>query len=788
MLKEGVIVPVDKETDWCSPLVPVLKPNGKVRPCVDYKKLNKAIKRPRFIIPTPDSIYTQLRGSCFFTSLDAISGYWQMPLDAASSELTTFITESGRYRFTRLPFGISLASEIYQREMVKILHGLPGVEVYQDDIVVHGATMEEHDDRLKLTLQRITDSGIKLNRQKCKFRQTSITFLGHIVDEDGIRAHPDKVKAIIDMKPPTNVTELKGFMGMVNFMSKYVPSMSTMMSPLSMLLRKDTTWIWDTPQQRAFDDVKRAIASSGTLAFYDPQRPTAVSTDASSFGTGGILLQEHDGVYHPVAYVSRTMTEAEKCYAQLEKELLAIVWTCERLSRYLVDMDTFRIITDHKPLVPIINDKDLDVAPVRCTRLLIRLMRFTGVAEHAPGTSMVIADLLSRKPLDNTTSDTEEDVRYYALSVIASLPATRPKIMQIREATAQDLVLSKPMEYNISGWPAANEVPLDLREMYRFRHNFTVIEDMLFYMNRLVFPEKLRNEMLIRLHSGHMGVTKTQLRAKQTMWWPGINQQIEKTVGTCEHCQIHHDVQHAEPLMTCALPERPWQRISADLLTHKTQCYMAVSDEYSRWLEIVKMNTMTSSAVITEFKKLFACWGFPDVLTCDNGTQFVSSEFRKFAADCDFIIETSSPRYPQSNGGSENAVKQAKKILDQKDPNNALMEYRATSTTVTGYSPCELLQQRRMKTRVPMTAKQLLPKLPDQAELRDKHSQSKRDQAKYHDQRKEVRNLTPLRPGDSVRLRTPDEKTWSKPATIVGDSGPRSYLVDTGDGVLRRNR
>ena len=174
MLKEDVIVPVDKKTDWCSLLVPILKPNGTVCPCVDYKKLNKAIKRPRFIIQTPDSIYTHLRGSRFFTSLDAISGYWQMPLDATSSELTTFITESGRYRFTRLPFGISLASEIYQREMVKILHGLPGVEVYQDDIVVHGATMEEHDDHLKLTLQLITDSGIKLNRQKCKFRQTSI--------------------------------------------------------------------------------------------------------------------------------------------------------------------------------------------------------------------------------------------------------------------------------------------------------------------------------------------------------------------------------------------------------------------------------------------------------------------------------------------------------------------------------------------------------------------------------------------------------------------------------------
>ena len=220
MLKEGVIVPVDKETDWCLPLVPALKANGKVRPCVDYKKLNKTIKRPRFKVPTPDSVYTQPKGSRLFTTLDDISGYWQMPLDAASFELMTF-TESGRYSFTRLPFRISLASEIYQCE---ILHGLPGMEVYQDDIVVHGATMEEHD-CLKLTLQLITDSGIKLNRQKCKFCQTSITFLGHIVDEDGIRAHPNKVKAIFDMKPPTNITELKGFMSMVNFVkicAKYV--------------------------------------------------------------------------------------------------------------------------------------------------------------------------------------------------------------------------------------------------------------------------------------------------------------------------------------------------------------------------------------------------------------------------------------------------------------------------------------------------------------------------------------------------------------------------------------
>ena len=199
MLKEGVIVPVEKETDWCSPLVPVLKPNGTVRPCVDFKKLNKAIKRPRFILLTPDEIYSKMCGSKIFTTLDATSGYWQLPLDDESSELTTFITQSGRYRFTRLPFGISLASEVYQREMNKILHSLPGCEVYQDDVVVHGGTMEEHDARLEAVLKRINESGIKLNKDKCKFRQGSIIFLGHVIDENGIRACPNKVKAVTDM-------------------------------------------------------------------------------------------------------------------------------------------------------------------------------------------------------------------------------------------------------------------------------------------------------------------------------------------------------------------------------------------------------------------------------------------------------------------------------------------------------------------------------------------------------------------------------------------------------------
>jgi len=788
MLDMGVIVSVDKETDWCAPLVPVLKPNGSVRLCVDYKKLNKAIKRQRFILPTPDGIYHKLKGSKIYSTLDAVSGYWQMPLDEETSELTTFITESGRYKFTRLPFGISLASEIYQREMEKFLKDLKGVEIYQDDVVVHGATMEEHDQRLELAMKRIEESGIKLNSGKCKFRQSSIVFLGHIVDESGVRPHPDKIKAINDMQPPTDKTELKGFMGMVNYLSKYVPHLSTLMSPLSALLKKDMSWAWDTPQQNAFEAVKKAMTSTGTLAYYDPELPTVVSSDASSYGIGGTIMQEQDGVLKPVAYVSRTMTAAEKRYAQIEKELLAVVWTCEKFSKYLVGMDFFRIITDHKPLVPIINDKDLDVAPVRCTRLLMRLMRYTGKAEHAPGASMVISDLLSRKPLQDQVSDTEEDVRYYALSAVISLPATTSKLAEIRQKTTTDTILSRAVKYTLQGWPAVQEVPPDIREMHAVRNNLTVIEGMLFYQHRVVIPAELRPDMLTRLHSSHMGISKTTMRAQQTMWWPGITAAIKKTVEECQHCQVHRNAQQSEPLIPREMPSRPWQTINIDLLTHKRLSYIAVSDEYSRWLEVIKIKTTTSSVVINELKRLFACWGYPDTLTCDNGPQFVSAEFKRFAASCDVIIKTSSPRYPQSNGGAENAVKQAKKILDQADPHNALMEYRATPTTITGYSPCELLQGRKMRTNLPMMPDQLRPQTPDISNLKGKHHEAKMRQKKNYDEHRGARSLSVLHPGDTVRAKTEDEETWGGPAKVIRKVGTRSYLIDTGNGKYVRNR
>ena len=440
MENEGVIIKQTEPTEWCSPIVPVLKPNGQVRLCVDLKKLNMAIERERYVIPTLQDIFHNMNGSAVFTSLDAASGYWQMPLDENSSKLTTFITPFGRYRFTRVPFGISIVSEIYQREMSRILRGLDGIEVYQDDIIIHGKDARQHDERLRKTLDVINMNGIKLNQKKCKYRQSSITFLGHRIDANGIFAHEDKIKAIVDMTAPTNVPELRSFMGMVNFMARFIPSLSTIMEPLSRLLKSDQEWTWDAQQEDAFAAVKNAMTKSTALAFYDHNRPTKLSSDASSYGLGAVILQEIDGEFRPVEYASRTLTNAERHYAQIEKELLGVVWACERFSRYLVGLDKFIIETDHKPLIPIINVKDLDGTPIRCQRLLIRLMRYNGVAQFSPGKTLVLADLLSRKPLEfDNDKDLENDVQFYVNAITSGIPASKEKIQIIQEGVRKRL-------------------------------------------------------------------------------------------------------------------------------------------------------------------------------------------------------------------------------------------------------------------------------------------------------------------------------------------------------------
>lgn len=222
MERIGVITKVNQPTEWCSGMVVVPKANSKVRICVDLTRLNESVKRERHPLPAVDQTLAQLSGAKVFTKLDANSGFWQIPLSPESALLTTFITPFGRYHFRRLPFGISSAPEHFQRRMSEALSGLSGTVCLMDDILVHGTTREEHDERLRLVLQRLSSLGMTLNSEKCTFAQSSVEFLGHVINSEGIKPDPNKVSAIVRFATPANVSDVRRFLGMVNQLSKFL--------------------------------------------------------------------------------------------------------------------------------------------------------------------------------------------------------------------------------------------------------------------------------------------------------------------------------------------------------------------------------------------------------------------------------------------------------------------------------------------------------------------------------------------------------------------------------------
>lgn len=257
--KEGIIEKVEKPMDWCAPMVPVLKKNGNVRICVDLKKLNEAMKREHFMLPNHDDISPRLAGSTLFSKLDASSGFYQIPLHPDSCELTTFITLMGCYCSRRVPFGITSAPEIFQRKMTDLLCGIEGVEVIIDDILIHGKTRKEHDRRLDTVLHRIHDSGLKLNREKCEFRKIEIEYFGHNISSEGIQPSSSQVDANRQIETPTNLTALRRFIGMVNYLGRFIPDLASVISPMTDLQKSGNAWLWDQAQANAFSRVKELL-------------------------------------------------------------------------------------------------------------------------------------------------------------------------------------------------------------------------------------------------------------------------------------------------------------------------------------------------------------------------------------------------------------------------------------------------------------------------------------------------------------------------------------------------
>ena len=781
----GVISPIKEPTDWCAGMVPVKKKNGQVRICVDLTRLNQSVKRELHPLPAVEQVLAQLTGAKVFSKLDANSGFWQIPLDPKSAKLTTFITPFGRYYFNRLPFGITSAPEHFHRRISEILSGTDGTVSMLDDVLVFGKNQKEHDEHLTEALKRIEKAGLTLNKEKCRFSKERITFLGQIIDSSGILPDPNKVSAIKNVGIPKNISDVRRFLGMTNQLNKFIPNLADETKVLRDLLCKKNSWMWERPQQEAFDKIKRLLSSPPVLALYDPNANTIVSADASSYGLGAVLLQEQEnGDIKPISYVSRSMSPTEERYAQIEKEALAFTWACERFSDFLIGLK-FTIQTDHKPLIPLFSTKRLEELPIRVQRFRMRMMRFDFSIAYIPGKKLVIADALSRAPLwkpDEHDELFQEETKAYVDSVVQGLPATEQRLEEIKINQERDPICQEITRYCQEGWPEKGRIQGPVKRYYPVSSEISIINDLLMRNGRIIIPLVLQKQVLSQLHTGHQGIQKCRDRAKQAVWWPGLSKELEDLVNKCPIC-CRHQVKPTEPMISSPLPELPWQKVGMDLFEWKKATYLIIVDYYSRFIEVARLTRMTAEEVIRHCKSVFARHGIPERVITDNGPQFDSSAFRKFSKDYQFDHATSSPYYPRGNGEAERAVKTIKGLLKKEgDPYLALLAYRSTPLC-NGYSPSELLMSRKLRTNVPSSRQARKPAVPDKELLITREKEIKRKQKSNFDRRHRARDVSPALQGDLVWI--PDR---NESGTVRDQVGPRSHRVETPTGEFRRNR
>ena len=783
----GVISRVSKPTQWCAGMVVVPKKSGSVRICVDFRPLNESVLRETHPLPKVDNTLAQLAGATVFSKIDANCGFWQIPLTGSSRELTTFITPFGRFYFNRLPFGIASAPEHFQRQMEAILEGQEGVLCHMDDVLIFGQTQQEHDTRLHAALQKIKSAGVTLNEEKCEFNKDRLMFLGHVIDKHGVSPDPHKTSAILAMEKPKTPRELRRFMGMVNQLGKFTPNIAEISQPLRELLSSKKSWLWGPSQDTAFDKLKRELTQPTVLTLYNPDAKQKISADASAYGLGAVLLQQHSNAeWKPVAYASRSMSDTEQRYSQIEKEALAIVWACEKFADYVVGKQIL-LETDHKPLVPLLSTTHLDRMPPRVLRFRLRLTRFDYNIEHVPGKLLYIADTLSRAPTGSDPPKEEiKETEFFVKALVAYLPASKDRLDDYRKGQEADPTCSQLIHFCKQGWPSKHQIKGDLSRYWMVRGELTLCDDLLLYGSRIVVPKSLQTETLQKIHQGHQGIQKCRQRVSAAVWWPGVSRDIESFVKSCPVC-LRTTVPPKEPLLQSPLPDHPWERVASDLFELKGATYLLVVDYYSRYIEVQKLNSTTSASVITALKAIFSRHGIPTTLVSDNGPQYDSHEMKQFAESYGFTHLTSSPHYPQANGLAERAVKTVKSLLENSpDSYMALLSYRATPLPWCGLSPAELLMGRRIRTDIPQLKKLFVLNWPHVKNFKGLDAKFKAEQKRHYDDRHRVRPLPMLPDGLPVWV---DNQGTQVPGEIMQQANaPRSYLVETPTGQLRRNR
>ena len=714
LIEEEIITEQVEPTPWVSSVTFPRKPNGDVRVCLDPSNLNKAIIREHHKPMTVDEIAHELAGATVYTKADALKAFLQIHLMHEASLLTMFNSHRGRLRFLRITFGAKMSQDVFQLRIDAILKQCPGVIGIHDDMVIFGVDQEDHDANL---------------------------------------------------------------INLFNYSGTFIPNLSHHTEPLRAMLKKDNVFHWEDQQTRSFQQVKTLIAKANTtpLRYYDRNLPVTVQADASLRGLGVCLIQKHKGKDQPITFASKSLTDVEMRYANIERELLAIVFACQRFSTYLLGR-SFIVESDHKPL-EMIAMKNLANAPPRLQRMLLELQRYDVTIKYRPGKEMQLADALSHCPA-RVSQEIKLDMR------VDYIAFTKPWIEKLKDSTQRDPILATVYQLIQQGWPhQRRHVPHLARRYWDFRDELSTDDGMLLKGPRLIIPGELQEEYLSRLHEGHLSASKVQENAKQHMYWTGIDADIEDYTKRCQEC-IKRSQVPKEPLQPHDIPEGPWRKLGIDYFAFDGNSYVLICDYFSKFPFLYRAKTSFWS-LRDRLIDLFSIEGYPDEIVSDNGPPFQSKEFAKFLSGLGIKHTTSSLGYPRSNGFTERHIQTVKNMLSKSSNTwsfqEVLADLRTTRIGAGLPSPAEILHGRNLTTRA-------------QAEIDIKAicSVLQERQLKMmldHDSSRRAKKARPLVVGERCHVLGPGNKWIDAFITGITDSG-RSYetQVEATGKQLTRNR
>ena len=659
MEEKGIIEP--STAAWLSPIVLVKKPDGSTRMCLDYRTINTHLAADIYPLPRLEELVEMAAGHKYYATLDMKEAYYQITIHEDSRDVTTFSDGISLYRFRKLPFGLSCSPAIFSRQIAQILSPLikqGWVKNYLDDVILWAPKFDELLSRLETLFKLLSQNGVKLNAEKCHIGHTQVKFLGHIVSEAGCKPDPANVEAVVKMKPPRRVKEVRRFLGMCGFYRKHINNFAKIATPLTNLTRAQAEFKWTPDCQQAFETLKQKLLHAPVLVRADLDKEFIITTDASNTHVGGVLSQiQNDGSSAAIGYFSRKLKSAETRYSVTDKEALGVVLTCRHFQHYLWNR-RFTVITDHQPLVSIFKKK---TKSPRMNRWIIELREYNFEIKYIKGKYNFVADHLSR-PVATIHNITEDTI----------LGKTREEIRTLQMGEEKWKELIRFLEGGL--------VPKNKSYPHGTLSQFTMYKDNLFFCSkqkdgtiffRLVVPKTLRGEALRNAHEqvGHQGQKKTLNKAEETFFWCNMISDVIDYVKRCPLCQqIKGSAGLQQTWKELPPVDRPLDRVGIDLTdmvvgSQGHRYVLTVIDHYSRYTRFYPLKSKRADEVVQNLANFIADFGVPAAFCCDNGGEFRAEVFREYCRRNNIQVHYTTPYNPRGNSQTERQHRTLKNVL-----------------------------------------------------------------------------------------------------------------------------